>query len=288
MNYFQHHIGDFNTATRHLSVFERGVYRELLDIYYDTEAPIPNDLQALCRRICCRRDGEPEIVQAVLDEFFRLDGEVWRHDRCDREIAKYHENLVKAKEGGKKSAESRKGKKPTVVAPPSNPPSTPLEVDLNPPSTGVEPPFNQPRTNNQEPRTINQEPNSYPAPNGAEALPRQSSPDFDDLPEGLSYHDALFQVAVPWLAANGVKESNARSLLGGAEKRLGAEGAWLLASECMEKKPLEPASWLAASLNQRIKRPKNTPYESEKDRSRREAYEQLTGRRGNEPITIDI
>ncbi|MCY3212700.1 DUF1376 domain-containing protein, partial [Acinetobacter baumannii] len=27
MNYYQHHIGDFNNATRHLSLIERAIYR---------------------------------------------------------------------------------------------------------------------------------------------------------------------------------------------------------------------------------------------------------------------
>lgn len=40
MNYYQHHIGDFNNATRHLSLVERAIYRDLLDMYYDTEKPI--------------------------------------------------------------------------------------------------------------------------------------------------------------------------------------------------------------------------------------------------------
>ena len=39
MNYYQHHIGDFNNATRHLSLVERAIYRDLLDMYYDTEQP---------------------------------------------------------------------------------------------------------------------------------------------------------------------------------------------------------------------------------------------------------
>ena len=40
MNYYQHHIGDFNNATRHLSLIERAIYRDLLDMYYDTEKAI--------------------------------------------------------------------------------------------------------------------------------------------------------------------------------------------------------------------------------------------------------
>lgn len=71
-------------------------------------------------------------------------------------------------------------------------------------------------------------------------------------PNGLTANEALFQVAVPWLVANGCKESGIRSLLGGAIKQIGAESAWGLASECMREKPMEPTAWLAAGLNDRI------------------------------------
>jgi hypothetical protein len=72
-------------------------------------------------------------------------------------------------------------------------------------------------------------------------------------PEGLTAQDSLFQVAVPWLVAAGAKESNVRSLLGGAVKQLGADGAWDLASQCMREKPIEPIAWLAGAVNSRIK-----------------------------------
>ncbi len=271
MNYYQHHIGDFNNATRHLDRLERAIYREMLDLYYDTEAPLTLDFKKLCHKLCARREGEPEIVQAILDEFFTKTDDGWVHQRCERELTEYRKRVEQSMKAGKASAERRLNRR-----------STPVEPPLNDRSTTVQP------TNNHKPITINHEPIISPAPNGAEASPRESLPNLDDLPDGLSYHDALFQIAVPWLVANGVKDSSARSLLGGARKQLGAEGAWLLASECMEQKPIEPASWLAASLNARIARPKGTKYESEKDRSRREAYEALTGRRNGDALTIDI
>jgi len=71
-------------------------------------------------------------------------------------------------------------------------------------------------------------------------------------PAGLTSKDAVFQVAIPWLVERGMPDRSARSLLGGACKQLGDDGAWDLASECMREKPLEPAAWLAAALNARI------------------------------------
>jgi hypothetical protein len=73
-------------------------------------------------------------------------------------------------------------------------------------------------------------------------------------PPGVDPADALFQIAVPWLVERGVKESNARSLLGGARKQLGDAEAWNLASACMTEKPLEPAAWIAGALNKQMGR----------------------------------
>lgn len=50
MNFYPHHIGDFNNATRHLTRVERSVYRDLIELYYDTECPLNNDLEKLFRR----------------------------------------------------------------------------------------------------------------------------------------------------------------------------------------------------------------------------------------------
>lgn len=69
---------------------------------------------------------------------------------------------------------------------------------------------------------------------------------------GLKSQEALFQVAVPWLVARGMREANARSLLGGAVKHLGAREAWELASECIRQDVLEPAAWISKALNERI------------------------------------
>ena len=91
MNHYPHHIGDFNTATRHLSRLERAVYRDALDMYYDTEAPLDGgDFDRLAKRLLCRDAAEVAALQFVLEEFFeQQDDGTWAHHRCDREIAKF-------------------------------------------------------------------------------------------------------------------------------------------------------------------------------------------------------
>jgi uncharacterized protein YdaU (DUF1376 family) len=105
MNHYPHHIGDFNNATRHLSRVERSIYRDLLDLYYDTEKPLRNDFSWLQRRILCdEQDRETFIF--VLNEFFVLEADGWHNARCDRELVAYR----KMADGGRKGAEVRWGK----------------------------------------------------------------------------------------------------------------------------------------------------------------------------------
>lgn len=90
MNHYPHHIGDFNTATRHLSRIERSVYRDMLDMYYDTERPLDgSDMSRLARRLCCSSDEEVSAMQFVLAEFFTREGDEFVHDRCERELATF-------------------------------------------------------------------------------------------------------------------------------------------------------------------------------------------------------
>lgn len=96
MNHYPHHIGDFNTATRHLSRLERGLYRDMLDMYYDTESALDgSDMARLARRLLCRTDEEVSALQFLLEEFFELqeDGQ-YVQARCEREFDIYRQQQV--------------------------------------------------------------------------------------------------------------------------------------------------------------------------------------------------
>ncbi|WNO60423.1 YdaU family protein [Rheinheimera sp. MMS21-TC3] len=150
MNFYPHHIGDFNNATRHLTRVERSLYRDLIELYYDTEQPLPaDDYDRLARRVIAVTEEEKSALQYVLDEFFTLEDGVYKHERCDIEIEKYR-NVSSAKaRAGKASAEARKKK----AAPKKKKATSDSEHNL----TGVEQVLNVCATN-QEPRTKNQEP----------------------------------------------------------------------------------------------------------------------------------
>ena len=115
MNHYPHHIGDFNSATRHLTFVERALYRELLDVYYDTERPLNADASKLARRVLAHTDEQRAALDVVLDEFFVLQEDGWHNTRCDREIAAYHQKQEQQSKAGQASAAKRK-KKPTSTA----------------------------------------------------------------------------------------------------------------------------------------------------------------------------
>lgn len=86
MNYYPFHIGDYVSATRHLTWAEDAAYRRLLDTYYTTEKPLPAELRAVCRLVLASTDEQREAVRVVLDEFFELTGAGWINARADAEI----------------------------------------------------------------------------------------------------------------------------------------------------------------------------------------------------------
>jgi len=143
MNFYPHHIGDFNSATRHLTRVERSVYRDATELYYDTESVLTDDLVRLQKKLLCRSDEEKQALIDVLDEFFDLHDDGYFHARCDKEIAKYRANTSAKAKAGIASAKARKQKA--------------AERQRN--STRVKQSVNEIQlTNNQEPLTNNQEP----------------------------------------------------------------------------------------------------------------------------------
>ena len=103
MRKFDHHLGDYASATGHLTIVEDGVYHRLLRHYYMTEEALPGDHMALCRIVRARSRAEKAAVDAVLCEFFYFDDEsgTYRQDRCEREIVLMR---ARADDAGEKKA----------------------------------------------------------------------------------------------------------------------------------------------------------------------------------------
>lgn len=146
LKYYAHHIGDFDRATRHLSRIERSVYRDLIDLYYDTEQQLSLEVSVLCRRIIARTNEEATAVEQVLNEFFTQTPTGWYHDRCEEEIEAYRASNSQKSAAGKASAAKRAAKREQAIN------GIPTTV-----GTSVEQSSNGSATNH-EPVTINQEP----------------------------------------------------------------------------------------------------------------------------------
>ena len=144
MNHYPHHIGDFDKATRHLNRLERSIYRDLLDVYYETESPLTLELDKLKRKILATTEQESTAVEQVLAEFFLETPNGWFHSRCDAEILKFQDNTTQKALAGKASAAAKAARK---------------QQALNGRLTDVEQTYNGTSTNqNLEPITNNQEP----------------------------------------------------------------------------------------------------------------------------------
>ncbi|MNY08778.1 hypothetical protein D3C86_1416490 [compost metagenome] len=86
LNYFEHHIGDYDKNTAHLTACEDGIYHRMLRRYYDKERPLDSAVAEVQRVVRARTREEKNAVAAVLREFFRLEADGWHHDKCDEQL----------------------------------------------------------------------------------------------------------------------------------------------------------------------------------------------------------
>lgn len=110
MNFFKHHIGDYDADTSHLTWTEDMAYTRLMRLYYRREAPIPEDIGQACRLVRATSKPEREAVESILNEFFTLESDGWHNRRCDAEIQEANEKAAKNRESGKLGGRPRKQK----------------------------------------------------------------------------------------------------------------------------------------------------------------------------------
>lgn len=153
MNYVQWHIGDWESGTRLLSPLEKGIYMDLLMLYYSSETPlIRSKIERITRRYT---EDERAAFDYVLGEFFEEREDGFHQSRCDREIALCHEKSEKAR----KSIQARWTKKAAQ--------DTTVDTNVEQSNSGRT--HGEVLTNNQEPITNNHKEES------ANALPAQAS-----------------------------------------------------------------------------------------------------------------
>lgn len=188
MNFYKHHIGDYDQATRHLSFVEDAAYSRLIRKYYAEEAPLPKDLKKILRLIGARTKEEKAAVEVVLEEFFELGEDGYHNSRCDRELeakqAKAEVNRQVGKLGG------RPKKTETHTEPTNNPNGYETETITVSEKT---------LASNQKPVTSNQIEEQGPVV--AHAAPRE------EIPDGSSPISRAVEIAT-YLRQRGVAGAN--------------------------------------------------------------------------------
>lgn len=95
MQWYKHYITDFDQDTADLPMLERGAYRELLEAYYQREAPLPADRAILYRLTKAHSKRERDAIELILRRYFRMveseNKSLYRNTRCDEEILKYQQ-----------------------------------------------------------------------------------------------------------------------------------------------------------------------------------------------------
>lgn len=106
VNYFEHHIGDYDKNTSHLTACEDGIYHRLIRRYYDKEIPLPADVDQVKRLARARDKLERAAVDTIINEFFKLEADGWHHKTCDEVIASYQAGEPE-REAKKKNEDTR-------------------------------------------------------------------------------------------------------------------------------------------------------------------------------------
>lgn len=90
MHWYPHDIKAFGFAARNLDFRERGIYRELLDLYYETERPLSRDINKVFEAIGASSDQDQNTARKLLTMFFSRAEDGWHQERADEVLGRYH------------------------------------------------------------------------------------------------------------------------------------------------------------------------------------------------------
>ena len=211
------HAGDYLKDTAHLTGDEDLAYRRMIDLYYDREGPLPDDVNLIARRV----RFPVNTVTAILGEFFEKREDGWHQPRCDREIETYH-----ARQAGAKKAAGVRWQNAGALRPDSE------------------------RNANREPRTENQKPkDKLPGRKKATPAPESGPLAGDQAEGGATPHgkdtDRKAANTAVWQAYSDayrrrygvppVRNVTVNSQIASLVKRVGAEDAVLLALDYLKQ-----------------------------------------------------
>jgi uncharacterized protein YdaU (DUF1376 family) len=107
LNFYKHHLGDYDGATAHLSWDEDMAYTRLLRTYYRREKPFTDRSEAY-RLTRATSKAQRSAVDTVLDEFFTQESDGFRNKRADQEIEAYQNQCENNRRVGKQGGRPKK------------------------------------------------------------------------------------------------------------------------------------------------------------------------------------
>jgi len=91
MDSYKLNIADYRSATKHLSIWQHGIYRLLLDQYYAKNGKYLHSGADFLKAsgINIKGDDEMEAAYNILTEYFEPTEDGWARKQCDAEIAAF-------------------------------------------------------------------------------------------------------------------------------------------------------------------------------------------------------
>jgi len=260
--YMQLYVADYLADTAHLTTEEHGAYLLLIFNYWQTGKPIPKNRLA---RIAKLSNDRWTDVERTLSELFIDDGETWAHKRIESDLAMIAESQEQRSAAGKASAEARKRAKSKENKKAISERSSAVEQKTNDRATTVERPLND-RSTNKETDTDTElnttDPNGSDASASAEQKTDDDQIDQPAAPEPEKPKTPnIWDIGVPLLVEQGLKEPSARALIGKLSKEFSdvEVGKALVTASMRNPVPADLRSWLPRALQHQRDGPKNRP-----------------------------
>ena len=123
MNYYEHHIGDYQRKTAHLTLAEHGAYSLMLQAFYASERPLPADRKVLYRLLRAESVIERKAIDSVSAQFWEEKSSGLTNKRAEQVIEEYRVWVAKQKANGNRGgrppktnglSESKPNGNPTV------------------------------------------------------------------------------------------------------------------------------------------------------------------------------
>tara|TARA_R110002111_G_C5986432_1_gene371576 strand:- start:1845 stop:2558 length:714 start_codon:yes stop_codon:yes gene_type:complete len=110
MHYYQFNIKDYSFATIRMSLMEDLAFRRMLDLFYESEKPLPLEIKRIAKLIGMLEYQEE--IKDVLSDFWKETVDGWVNSRANDEIVKYQSKAESARTNGKKGGRPKTQEEP--------------------------------------------------------------------------------------------------------------------------------------------------------------------------------